>query len=147
VNVIVPRGDDSWSDEPEIDTVLSPLSSARYSVSIGAVAQYALVDANGPIQIVLPLVVYPPEARLQSDRTCSVLSSASDIVNRLGSLIVASNESAQTSDCSFQTALVSMLSAPTGGVVDEGDGALGELPWHAVSAVDRIRSGAWGMPG
>jgi hypothetical protein len=30
-------------------------------VSIGALAQYARVDANGPIEIVLPLVVYAPE--------------------------------------------------------------------------------------
>jgi len=45
-----------------METVLCRQSSARYSVSIGALAQYALVDAKGPIAIVLPLVVYAPEA-------------------------------------------------------------------------------------
>src|ERR1044071_7255117 len=62
VNVSVPRDDDSRSAEPEIDAVLSPPSSARYSVSSGALAQYALVEAKGPIEIIFPLVVYAPEA-------------------------------------------------------------------------------------
>ena len=113
-NLRVPRGDDNSSVASEVVTMFSPPSSVKNCWSTGAEVQYARVDAIVPMDNVLPLIRYPPDARLQSTRAATFPSSVSTSVNRLGSSIVRSEPSAPTIDRRCQTAFVSMASEAIG---------------------------------